>query len=178
MVAADAVPEFFDNPDRFVSDDQPRFDRIFTAQNMEIRSADGGERDPDDSFAYASTRAWDCFDLNVMRAVEDGRAHRVRFHIFQHFMWHTTINIPLDSLRRGDRQPSYAIDLVPRQGQQADAYRSVSNPDQLFLVVRAMKLVISCSNFLLPHAGQVAWPLSCSFSVIAMRDSFPHARHL
>jgi len=68
-----------------VSDDQPRFDRIFTAQNMEIRSADGGERDPDDSFAYASTRAWDCFDLNVMRAVEDGRTHRVRFHIFQHF---------------------------------------------------------------------------------------------
>jgi hypothetical protein len=71
-----------------------------------------------------------------------------------------------------------------RQGQHGDyssspdAYRSVSNPDQLFLVVRAMKLVISCSNFLLPHAGQVAWPLSCSFSVIAMRDSFPHARHL
>lgn len=60
----------------------------------------------------------------------------------------------------------------------ADAHRSVSTPDQLFLVVRAMKLVISCSNFLLPHAGQVAWPLSCSFRVMAMRDSFPHSRHL
>ena len=60
----------------------------------------------------------------------------------------------------------------------ADWHLSVSNPDQLFLVVLAMKLVISCSNRLLPHAGQVAWPLSCSFSVMAMRDSFPHSRHL
>jgi hypothetical protein len=70
-----------------------------------------------------------------------------------------------------------------RDGQEAECYSAdahlwVSNPDQLFLVVRAMKLVISCSNFLLLHAGQVAWPLSCSFSVIATRDSFPHARHL
>ncbi len=54
----------------------------------------------------------------------------------------------------------------------------VSAMPQLFELVLAMKLVINCSNSLLPQDGQVAMLLSCSFNVKANKHSFPHFRHL
>ena len=62
FVSGQSFAQFFDHADRFVSDHQSRFHRVFAAQNVQVGPADGGERDANDRFANAGMRSRHFFD--------------------------------------------------------------------------------------------------------------------
>src|SRR5207248_120358 len=76
IVDRETFAEFFDNSDRFMSDNETRFHPIFSAQNMKIRSANCCQGNSDDRFAHARGWSRNLFDADFIRPVKDIRAHR------------------------------------------------------------------------------------------------------
>jgi hypothetical protein len=56
--------------DRFVSNDEAGADRIFSADDVQVCAADGGEGYADDGFAGSGSGDWDLFDANVIDATK------------------------------------------------------------------------------------------------------------
>jgi hypothetical protein len=75
-VARDARAELFDDADRLVADHQSRADGVLAAQDVEVGSADRGQRDANDRVADARPRAFHLLHTEIVRAVKHGRAHR------------------------------------------------------------------------------------------------------
>ena len=79
LVAGDAGAELLDDADRLMPDDQARPDRVLAADDVQVGPADGGQRDPDGAASPGpGGAAVDLLDADVVRAMEDGRAHRGR----------------------------------------------------------------------------------------------------
>lgn len=77
---ADVVPgharaELRDDADRLMPDHEPRPDRILPFDNIQVRPADRGRRDPDQRLARPGVRPRDVFHADVARAVEHRGAH-------------------------------------------------------------------------------------------------------
>lgn len=75
VVPGDAGAELRDDADRLMADDQPRPDRILTFDDMQVRPADGGRRDPDQRLARPGMRPRNVFHADVARAMEHRGAH-------------------------------------------------------------------------------------------------------
>src|ERR1043165_7166470 len=78
LVAGHAGAELRDDAARLVSEDEPRFDRILTADDVQVGAADRRGGDLDQRFAGAGTRARNFLDADVADAMKNGSAHRVR----------------------------------------------------------------------------------------------------
>ncbi len=70
LVAGYADAEFVNHADRFVSNDEAGADRIFSADDMQVCAADGGEGYADDGFAGAGSGDRDLLDANVIDAAK------------------------------------------------------------------------------------------------------------
>ena len=76
----DAIADFFDHTDRFVSYDQAWLYWIFPPHDMKIGAADSRESNSDYGLSSLCVRLFDLFDTKFVCASED-----VRFHLF-HFL--------------------------------------------------------------------------------------------
>jgi hypothetical protein len=74
-VARQPQTELLDDADGLVSDDQARPHRVFAPENVEIRAADRGERDPDHRFTGDRPRTIDLLEPDVPDAAEDRGSH-------------------------------------------------------------------------------------------------------
>jgi hypothetical protein len=90
FVTGHARPQFLNDANRFVTDDQAGSHRILAAHNVQIRSANSRERDANDSLANPRVRPRHFFHPNVIHSPEYGGLHRV----------HIGVTIPL--LAQGD----------------------------------------------------------------------------
>ena len=77
LVADEARPELFDHPDGLVTQDEARPNRVFAFDDVDVRPADRGERDPDECLARAGMASCDLLDPDVVGPVEDRGPHRV-----------------------------------------------------------------------------------------------------
>jgi len=61
LIPGNAWAQFFNNAHRLVTDDEAGFDRVLAAHDVQVRAADGRQRDADHSpaHAYAGSRAPD-----------------------------------------------------------------------------------------------------------------------
>ena len=75
LISGQSFAEFFDHANRLVSDHQSRFHRVFAAQYVQVRPADGGERNSDYSFIDAGARLWHFFNTNVVWSVKNVGSH-------------------------------------------------------------------------------------------------------
>jgi hypothetical protein len=78
LVAGHAGAELRDDADRLVSDDEPRFDRILTADDVQVGAADRRRGDLDQRFAGTGAGSRNFLDADVADAMKNGSAHRVR----------------------------------------------------------------------------------------------------
>jgi hypothetical protein len=75
FVSGQSFAEFFDHADGLMSDHQSGFHRVLTAQNVQVRSANGGERDSDYRFTDAGARSRHFFDPDLVWSVKDIGSH-------------------------------------------------------------------------------------------------------
>src|SRR5919197_1233510 len=66
-----------DHPHRLVAQDAARSHRPFSAHDMHVGAADGGQRDLDDGLAWPSRRNGHLLQADVAGAAKDKRPHRV-----------------------------------------------------------------------------------------------------
>ena len=75
VVPGDAGAELRDDADRLMPDDQPRPDRVLPFDDMQVRPANRGRRDPDQRLARPGMWPRNVFHADVARAMEHRGAH-------------------------------------------------------------------------------------------------------
>jgi hypothetical protein len=65
LVSAYAFPDLLNDSHRLVANDQARFDRVFTFQDMKIGTADGSKSNAYDCFSHSRPGDGNCFQADM-----------------------------------------------------------------------------------------------------------------